>query len=441
MTSASTAQMRQVTAGFSLGTVPALDRAQARCTFQGATVSANPAPASVPISDDVLSKHLMFLGEIGSGKTNAIQQLIQQLRGNLQKNDIMFIFDTKGDFYREFYRSGDIVISNDDTATGRHHQDYWNIFREVGIHGDAEDDILEIARSLFFERMQRSSQPFFPNAAKDLFAAVLLHFYRTSFDSSNNEQIRLFFNASTPAAVREILQRHDDLKSMVSYIADDRSPQTQGVISELQQMIREIFVGNFRRPGTLSMRQAVRQKGGYIVFIEYDLAMGNVLSPIYRLMIDLAIKEALGRSTSEGNVWFVIDEFRLVPNLQHVDDGVNFGRSLGAKFIIGIQNIEQVFHAYTEPLARSILSGFLTTIAFRVNDPATRGFVQQLFGKNRVYEATPSRVGNKAMMEQVRDANVVEDWDILRLRTGQALIALPQAEPFLFHFGRYQSQR
>jgi type IV secretory pathway TraG/TraD family ATPase VirD4 len=63
-------------------------------------------------------------------------------------------------------------------------------------------------------------------------------------------------------------------------------------------------------------------------------------------MLDMAIKEALGRKKSEGNVWFVIDEFRLIPNLQHVDDGVNFGRSLGAKFIIGVQNVEQVFHAY-----------------------------------------------------------------------------------------------
>jgi type IV secretory pathway TraG/TraD family ATPase VirD4 len=382
----------------------------------------------------------MFLGEIGAGKTNAIQQLIQQIRRTLKSNDIMFIFDTKGDFYREFYRKGDIVISNDNSATGSHHADFWNIFREVGIHGAAEDDIMEIAKSLFYERIQRASQPFFPNAAKDLFSAIMLHFHRVSADSSNNEQLRQFFNSATPANIREILIQHDDLKTIVSYIGDDRSPQTQGVVSELQQMVREIFVGNFRRPGTISIRQSVRRKGGYIVFIEYDLAMGNVLTPIYRLMIDLAIKEALGRSTSEGNVWFIIDEFRLIPNLQHIDDGVNFGRSLGAKFVIGIQNIEQVFHAYTEPLARSILSGFLTTIAFRVNDPATRSFVQELFGKNRVYEATPSRVGNKGLMEQVRDANVVEDWDILRLRTGQALIGLPQAEPFLFQFGRYQPQ-
>src|SRR3990172_4113304 len=233
-----------------------------------------------------------------------------------------------------------------------------------------------------------------------------------------------------------MLQNHDDLKAMVSYIADDRSPQTQGVISEFQQLIREIFVGNFRKPGTLSLRKAIRNKRGRIIFIEYDLGIGGMLTPIYRLMLDMAIKEALGRKKSEGNVWFIIDEFRLVPNLQHIDDGANFGRSLGAKFVVGVQNVEQVFHAYGEALARSILSGFMSTIAFNVNDAATRSYIQGLFGKNRKREVYMASVQSRGLVEQVREANVVEDWDITSLPVGRAIIGFPAQEPFLFQFRR-----
>ena len=225
---------------------------------------------------------------------------------------------------------------------------------------------------------------------------------------------------------------------MVSYIADDRSPQTQGVISELQQLIREIFVGNFRKAGDLSLRKAIRKKGGRIIFIEYDLGIGGMLTPIYRLMLDMAIKEALCRKKSEGNVWFIIDEFRLIPHLQHIDDGVNFGRSLGAKFIIGVQNVEQVFHAYEEALARSVLSGFLTTIAFRVNDTTTRNYIQQLFGKNRKKDVYMATVQSRGVIEQVRDANVVEDWDIANLPVGRAIVGLPGLEPFYFQFKKYE---
>jgi len=265
----------------------------------------------------------------------------------------------------------------------------------------------------------------------------MLHHVRTDPTGTDNALLRRFMDRARPADIRALLEQHDDLKAMVSYIADDRSPQTQGVISELQQKVRDVFVGAFRKEGTLSMREAVRRKGGRLIFVEYDLGMGNVLTPIYRLLIDLAIKEALCRSKSEGNVWFIIDEFRLVPNLQHVDDGVNFGRSLGAKFVIGVQNVEQVFYSYGQALARSILSGFLTTIAFRVNDPATRQFVQELYGKNRVYEATTSAQRGKGLMEQVRDANVVEDWDVLRLGVGQSIMSMPGYPPFLFQFDRF----
>lgn len=416
---------------------PALHGAGARCCFHGADAAGQ--DVTVPLYDNQLSRHLLFLGGIGTGKTNAIFQLIAQLRGGMTDQDVMLIFDTKGDFYQEFYRQGDIVISNDSKATGPLGPDYWNIFREVGAGEAAEADIIEIARTLFYEKTQRSNQPFFPNAARDLFTAILLHCARTSNrEGMNNALLRSFLDQSPAADLRAMLQGHDDLKAIISYIAEDRSPQTQGVVAELQQTVREIFVGNFRKAGTLSVREAIRQKGGRAIFVEYDLGIGSMLTPIYRLLLDLAIKEALCREKSEGNVWFIVDEFRLVPNLQHVDDGVNFGRSLGAKFMIGVQNVEQVFHAYGESLARSILSGFMTTVAFRVNDAATREYIQGLFGKNRKRESYLSTVQSRGLVEQVREANVIEDWDITSLPLGRAVIGLPGQEPFLFQFKGYR---
>ena len=126
--------------------------------------------------------------------------------------------------------------------------------------------------------------------------------------------MKSFLDKSPAGEIRAALQQHEDLRATVSYIADDRSPQTQGVISELQQLVREIFVGNFRKSGTISIRQAIRGKGGKAIFVEYDLGYGGMLTPIYRLLLDMAIKEALSRKKSEGNVWFIVDEFRLIPN-------------------------------------------------------------------------------------------------------------------------------
>ena len=405
-----------------------------RCAFVG--FDANGADIQVPIDENLLSRHMMLLGGIGTGKTNTFNQLIRQLKHSLTNDDIMIIFDTKGDFYKEFYMPGDIVISNDKTATGPNGPDYWNIFNEIDHNEKMEDTIVEIAKCLFHEKLEKSSQPFFPTAAKDLFSAVLTHVCRNPGVNANNMLLRDFFDVSAPAEIRAMLEKHRDLKGMTNYISSDNSPQTQGVLSELQQMTREIFIGNFKKPGTLSMKNIVRQKGGRLVFIEYDLGVGNMLTPIYTLLFDLAIKEALCRDKSEGNVYFITDEFSLLPNLNHVDDAVNFGRSLGVKFMIGIQNIDQIYENYGENRARSLLSGFLTSVCFRVNDPQSKEYIKEMFGKNRKKETYTSAVQTRGIVEQVRDANVVEDWDIARLKIGEAIIGLPGQQPFLFQFQR-----
>ena len=81
----------------------------------------------------------------------------------------------------------------------------------------------------------------------------------------------------------------------------------------------------------------------------------------------------------------------------------------------------------------------MTTVAFHVNDLATREFIQGIFGKNRKREAYMATVQSRGIVEQVRDANVVEDWDISKLPIGCAIIGMPEQEPFVFQFQRYKN--
>ncbi len=394
----------------------------------------------IPISNSVLSRHFMLIGGIGTGKTNAFFQMLSQLNDSLTQNDVMIIFDTKGDFYKEFYKPGDVVISNDETAIGPDGKpDYWNIFNEVAKGDQQYASVLEIAKSLFKEACEKTNQVFFPNAARDIFMSVMLHFLRYAESSGDtrflhNDALIDFVKSRPSSKLREMLNSYPDMRAMTSYISSDESPQTQGVLSEMQQIVRDIFVGNFCKKGNLGLRDLVRAKGGRKIFIEYDLSYGEMLTPIYSLMFDMAIKEALGRGRSEGNVYFITDEFRLLPNLEHVDDAVNFGRSLGIRFMIGIQNVEQIYDNYGEERAHSIMSGFLTSLNFRVNDPKSRDFIKEQFGKNRKIEVYATTVQSKGMVEERRDGYVVEDWDVKNLNIGQAIIGFPEYEPFVFQF-------
>lgn len=416
---------------------PQLPGNDAVCTLTGTAKDGK--RYQIPLTKDILSKHVMLLGSIGTGKTNTFFQIVSQIKDKMCEDDIMIVFDTKGDFHKEFYRPGDIVISNDETATGGEYLDYWNIFNEIDEDFQMLENIIEISKSVFAEACEKTNQVFFPNAAKDLFMATLLHFMRSVDPSqSTNKKLIEYLNYTPSNEFRDMIMQYPDLRAMSSYIASDDSPQTQGVMSELQQVVREIFVGNFAKDGTLSLKNLVQNKGGKTVFIEYDLSLGSMLTPIYSLMFDIAIKTALGRKRSEGSVYFITDEFRLLPNLKHIDDAVNFGRSLGIKFMIGIQNVEQIYDNYEEERARSILSGFSTTLTFRLTDEKSREYVKGIFGKNRKSDVYMPVVQTKGLIEEQRDGNVVEDWDITGLKIGQAIVGLPREEPFIFQFDMYK---
>lgn len=396
--------------------------------------------SQIYFDEKLLSKHIMLLGGIGTGKTNTLLQLTSRIYSTFSPSDVMVIFDTKGDFYKEFYTLGDVVISNDITATGSAGVDYWNIFEELGSDDHLLESAIEISKSIFAEACKKTNQIFFPNAARDIFMALLVHMVRNlPKEKCTNANLLAIINGSSVDDLRKILCSHPEFRAMTSYIAINDSPQTQGVLSELQQVTREIFVGNFNKHGDLGLRSLIRNKGGKKIFIEYDLSVGSMLSPIYSLMFDLAIKEALGRGRSEGNVYFITDEFKLLPYLNHIDDAVNFGRSLGIKFIIGIQNVEQIYGNYGEERARSMMSGFSTNISFRVNDAKSREYIQGLYGKNQKLESYLPTNQKNGIAENQREANVVEDWDISNLKIGEAIIGLPGYEPFIFKFNKYDS--
>ena len=391
----------------------------------------------IPLSESVLSKHVLYTGTIGTGKTTAMFQLLRQLIYKMNEDDVMIIFDTKGDFAKEFYRPGkDVIISSDDKATA-----YWNIFKEVLINGEehTEENLLEIVNSLFEDKIQKSNAPFFPQAAKEVLYGIMYYIIaQNEREDIHNAELYAYLRDASINDVVAAFMSMGDLRGIIDYIYNDgdASEQTQGVYSELRNVTNELFVGNFRRKGDFSVREFVREKKGRILFIEYDLSIGKVLTPIYKALFDLAIKESLSRSKSEGNVFFIIDEFKLLPNLYHIDNGVNFGRSLGAKFVVAMQNVQQIIEAYGKEKAYSILSAFGTSIAFRVTDKASIEFVQNLYGKSRKrisYKGLSYSAGTK---EEVVYSEVVGDWDILGLKTGEAIVSVADydAAPIKFKF-------
>lgn len=428
----------------------------------GSTLSANPMlsgksgfvdvpgrfsgrPASLALDEEIFSKHILMTGSTGCGKTNVFYHLIAGIRRRMTADDVMLVFDAKGDYAQAFKAPGDAMIAN--SADDRDHADRWNLFRELLADGwadiDLESNVQEISWAIFRETIEKSKDAFFPNAARDLFAGVLLCMLRTGRDDADyrhqhfyNNELKRAIDESTIQEIRDMLLADSALASVTSYIGDGENTQALGVYAEMLSVFRQLFTGAFAAEGNFSIRDFIRKKGGRALFIEYDLAMGNILSPIYSLLFDLALKEALGRRHRMGNVYLVCDEFRLLPYLQHIDDGVNFGRSLGVKVIAGLQSVNQLTEVYKEARGANIAAGFSTVLAFKANDRHTREFVTGRYGKNIVQEEHLTLTNS--IREERRSANVVEDWDMNSLAVGEAIVGLPFAQPFRFQFDLFR---
>jgi type IV secretory pathway TraG/TraD family ATPase VirD4 len=394
-------------------------------------------------TDKTLTTHVLFLGSIGSGKTNALMHLVREIRERTRQDDVIVVFDTKGDFRREFGRPGDAVISGDPGADP--YGVVWNIFLDL-LGDDASarsEQIYEIAATIFGQAQEQAGEnAFFSMAACDIFAAVVEIMTREGGQHSNAE-LRERLELSSDDLLT-LMRKYPDLGGTARYLEGERTPES--VLAFLQQTLNRSFSGAFRLPGgTFSVRDFVRGKSGRALFIEYDIAVGSRLLPVYRVLLDMAIKEALSLGRRDpgrtGSVFFVLDEFALLPHLEHISDGINFGRDLGLKFLAATQNVNQVRHAYGAAVADSILSGFGTVFAFRLMDDASRRLVQERFGGNRKQVSAYAAVRSAGIHQDVVDGHVIEDWHLSALVTGHCLVALPAGPPFFFATPEYQKRR
>lgn len=410
----------------------------------------------IGLTQDMLSLGMLVVGVPGSGKTNFLNMNLSKILENMNDGDCIIIFDTKGDYLSEF---GERIAKEHKIVIGtgeKYHRitAYHNIFAEIMPRGkdgklvyteDSDVDAMEISRQLF-QSMGSETQPIFPAMAEQIFCAVLIYYMRTFWRSDqtklNNREIIHFFTDNTNEEIKKVLNLKymQDQKSCIDYI-ENKSNQTQGVNSYIGSVLKKLFIGPFAKSDPsreFSMREVICGEQKKIIFIEYDLKRGIVLSPMYAILIDRALAYALGgRQEVKTNKYFLLDELLLISDsLQHLGDALNFGRSQGVKMMCGIQNISGLENQYGEAGAKNILSSFQNMIVFRLDDYDTRQFIVNRMGMNYCNYSFSAQQKNLNIQ---REGYTVEDWQLRSLKLGEAVISLAREAPFLFTIPKYQS--
>lgn len=387
----------------------------------------------------MLSRGLLLLGSTGFGKSTLAYQVVDGILRNMTGNDLLLIFDSKQDFIEKYFRPGDVVVST--LPQHRSAARSWNLFAECFPAGaDLKDPdtvsevnvtVKEIAKGLF-RSLNNDSQPFFPMAAQGCFGAVMSGFIEDAVKAGDFTRLRnsCLLDFLDGATTEQLLSfARGRYRYLHSYLGNPAAPtpQSLGVEAFLHAMTDDIFIDSFRYPlpsGDFSMRRLISDKGGKIVFLEYDPSRGETLAPVISLLLDLAIKEQL--RNGKGKLYLMLDEFARLPKCEMLSSAVNFGRSKGIVTIAGVQAVTQLYENYEEFGGKNLLAAFCNAICFRSVDAETREYITGRFGRTfDVY-----RYGETPLQ---REGYTVEDSVINNLPIGAFAADLLGSKPFLFY--------
>ncbi len=386
------------------------------------------------LTDDMLSTGLMINGSTGSGKSNTLTGLLNSVIPGMKKSDVMIILDSKGDYRRRYFQPDNpdhllFSLKEEDQSVSV----VWNIFRElrnrqgVFTSRSLSQNTWKMAQALF-RGLESSAQPFFSMAASDFLSKILCSCVRDKTISRQlNTSVLNNLLASGPDVLCKLIRQFPEYRYLDAYVGDNTSNQALGVWGFLMCMkARSIEPLDFRgNGGSLGIREFIRNKGGKILFLEYDVEYADTLSVLYSLFYDLAIQEAL--VTEGGNKYFICEEANLLPYVQNLVHLLNVGRSYGCKTIFCMQSMAMLQNHYSEAQAQAIAAGFCNMISFQNCDSSTRNFVKQRLGETfDVYNYGGEHITNSSY--------TVSDADLRSLPVGRAIVDIKGYPVFSFQF-------
>lgn len=365
-------------------------------------------------------RSILVLGETGAGKTETIKLLTYQMQST--PDEPFIVFDYKGEYQnfldRELDSNEEELIYLSSTAATR----YWNVFAEI----ESETDIDEIARALF---PQEEDTEFFGAAARQLFAAIVTYLHRKAAASETtptNADLVAFVRSTDKHEMYDRLSEYSDLTAAAAAIDPDAERQSTGVYANFQQVIADLFRGDFAEAGEFSIREYMANPQGRTLILDFPIQEGDAVKPAFRFFVDWSARFAL---TDDRGAYFVLDEFARLPDLRKIGDLINAGRGRNTQLLLGVQSVAQLQDTYGQDRANALLSGLAQSIVMRVGDPASVEYARSLLGREEQRRTAPvhGQQGRLVGRQELRDeAYPIAESDIGRLDTGEVIAVVPE---------------
>lgn len=370
-----------------------------------------------PIKKNSEMQHIILLGSPGVGKTQAIFELLDEVKSQGQK---AIVYDVEGVYTKRYYdESKDFILNPLDKRDAK-----WSPWVDM----IGKMNIASLASSLIAD-VNGFSDPFWYQAARTIFEETM-----EALITDGREDTKVLLDLLCRKGIEDL-----------QVILKDTFAEAL-VASEIEKTalsVKSILTANLKRlefickpDAKFSIRDWIKSEDSSWLFITSREDMHETLKPIITAYIDIVSNCLLTlEENRERRIWLVTDEIHTIGQSNSYMQLAARGRKRGVCIVAGLQSMRQMDDVFGKHGAEKISGMFSTRVYFRNSDLETARWISKSLGENEMYEYTE---GESYGSHEMRDGvNLSKQKRVTDLVMKEEVMQLPDLTAYLKILGDY----
>lgn len=345
----------------------------------------------VPIPCNAETQSFFIAGQAGSGKTQAILSLTEQIKNY---GETMIFYDRKPDFFPKYYRDGkDFLFYPKDQRS-------INFALLQQINGESVETISEsvsfIASAIIPDSSEKDAH--FNDSSRAVLRAILFTLYHNT-DRTNKALVEFLRNNQGIEKLRTGLMQY---KSAEKYGIDVSAALTDDAQGASVYATLNRFLEPLKKEGFISDKKPFsikdfvwaneHQNQDTRLFTVQTTKEQGVYSVWYRVFFSLLSQEIRSLPNRlDRRIWIFADEFQSLGKMPEIVDELPAeARSKGACLVLATQSLAKIKEIYGNELMNSILANTKTKLVFALGDPFSQKAMEEYFGRQEIEEIKES---------------------------------------------------
>ncbi|ATX80167.1 Type IV secretory pathway, VirD4 component, TraG/TraD family ATPase [Mariprofundus aestuarium] len=318
------------------------------------------------------SKHLLYLGSVGSGKTASMLHAIQSI---IKRGDKAVVYDYKGDMTEWLLGRDEVSL----IGFADKRSEAWHIAKDI------HDPLL--ARELAKTIIKETSEPVWSDSARDVLSGVIEYLITTKPGSWGFQDVSDLLNQDRQEMAKLLRSIGHGAANTIDKPNEDRGANSIMTTVRSGAWIFDVLGKAWGNPSSgFSVRDWIHDKSpdNRIVILRNYPGLSAVSNWLLYIIFNQLFGEVLSlKDDGKRRIWAVIDELATLPSIPRLEECLIASRSRGFRFMCGIQNFSSMREKYGADIAQTIFSQFATRIICRVSDADTASALAADMGGDR----------------------------------------------------------